>query len=123
MQPKADRAVTRTTDDKGKRIALVPLTRSGRPAVIFEEDYDMLVAMGVSPLWHHNSNGKGLSYVRARIPYQERTLFTVARLVLGVGKRKVVKHRNGDRLDLRRPNLYVEAGSKAKDGPDLHGAA
>ena len=104
----------RATDNTGNPIVRVPMDRKGdRWATLDAEDFDRIVAEGVSMSWHCNDNGAGQSYVKAYAPEASGGLVSVPRIVMRAGPKEVVRYVTRDRLDLRRGNLTIAKG-KAK---------
>jgi hypothetical protein len=109
-QPK--RLPTYTRDADGDPIAVVPLARGG-DAIVDADVLEDLLQRGVTLNWTFNLSGGGeFAYVRTRTA--SRNLVTVAREVIGARPREIVRYRNGDRRDLRRRNLYVSSGGRAR---------
>lgn len=79
-------------------------------AVVDRDDYDALAAAGFPTRWFINSTGNGYWYVRFSPGRFAGKLETVARTILGPRRGRVVKYRDGDRLNLRRSNLYYAQG-------------
>lgn len=107
------RPVHWTVDESGRPLVRVSIPNCHRPAVLLGEDYAALMLAGVSPNWFINQNGRKLWYVRTPVGVNGRP-DTVARLILGVGKGARVKYVDGNRLNLRRENLYVEQTRRLK---------
>lgn len=107
-QPK--RQPTFTTDNDGLPIVLVPLA-NGRVATVDLSDWEDLLCAGLTPQWTLNDSGNGFAYVRAQ---GRENLVVVARVITGAGRREIVRYCNGDHLDLRRRNLRVTSGGRAK---------
>lgn len=105
------RQPTFTTDENGAPIVIVPLA-TGQTARVDLADWEALLLRGVSPNWTRNTAVNGFAYVRARAAGQN--LLMVAREILGARPREIVSHRNGDRTDLRRANLKISTGGRAK---------
>lgn len=105
------RQPTFTADEHGQPIVLVPLA-TGHTARVDLADWEALLLRGVSPNWTRNTAVAGFAYVRARGP--GRGLVMVAREIVGARPREIVSHRNGDRTDLRRSNLKISTGGRAK---------
>jgi len=111
------RMAHRSIDPGGRPIVRVPLAHTKvtsknprRFALLDAEDFDRLMAAGVSPCWTLNRDGKmGIGYVRA--PWgsdpRGRTLVSIAPLVLGTEPGQRVHYRDGNRLNLRRSNLWA----------------
>ena len=77
----------------------------------------MLLAEGYSDQWNFNRVGQAYGYVRCKDGKVKGGLSTVARLVLGAGKKQVVHYRDGDRLNLCRSNLYITKGNASGAPP------
>ena len=71
----------------------------------------MLLADGYSDHWNFNRVGEGYGYVRCKDGKIKGGLSTVARLVLGAGKKQVVHYRDGDRRNLCRSNPFIPKGN------------
>lgn len=127
----ARRAAAFTTDDKGRRIALVPLPDGVQHVRILRNDYLRITrTLGASDQWQENDNGAGKGYIRVRlpknlpegIPYLEdavsprQTHAVIARLVLKVPPDRIVRYRDGDRLNLLPENLYTEEDDSPRPG-------
>ena len=101
------------TDADGRKLARVPLAHRSECAVLDYEDFGELLERGYSTQWHFNHNGKPhMRYVRCG--GDEVRLTAVARLILGAGPRTHISYKDGDRLNLRRENLVLRKGGKAK---------
>lgn len=108
MSTRKPRAATFETTADGKLLALVPLAGDRGTARLDAEDYHRLRAAGVSDQWTLNANSKGTLYVRCPMHGKPGDLATVARLIVNAPAGRIVRYRNGDRLDLQRRNLCVE---------------
>jgi hypothetical protein len=97
--------LTTFVDADGVTCIRVPLANTYESAILWKADYDRLKAAGLSSYWCLNGNGHGGFYVRAKRP--GLSYLMVARLVLDEPEGAIVRYANGDRLDLRRPNLYI----------------
>ncbi|MCB4822627.1 hypothetical protein [Roseicella aerolata] len=87
--------------------------QDGRTIVVDAADYRRLLALGFTGRWFTNEVTTGYRYVRvSRDPRETggQALFTVSRLILGAGERQSVRHRDGNRLNLRRRNLALRGG-------------
>lgn len=88
--------------------ALVPLGNlPGQFAKLDLQDLQRLRAAGYDKAWFVNSNGGRLLYVRTNGLPGDPTLVQVSRLITGAGNREVIRHADGDRLNLTRRNLQV----------------
>lgn len=117
----AARAAHRTTAPDGGRIVIVPLT-GGRSATIDEADYEWALSIGLSPAWVLNDAGNGLCYVRSRrsAEFGATNNVQVARVLMTPPPGCVVKHADGDRLNLRRANLSVVEGPSPAKARERH---
>lgn len=84
-----------------------------------EPDFDRIVASGIAPRWVLNEAFPGFYYVRCYQPDVAGKLGLVARHVLQAGQGQVVKYRDGDRLNLRRSNLYLTTGRAKGQSPNV----
>ena len=96
--------------EDNKQIVRLPLAGEGGNALINREDFDRLVdELGLSTNWTLN-----MGQVRAPLNSTKGHLIGVARALLGAGAKQYVAYVNGDRTDLRRKNLMLKRGSRAK---------
>lgn len=100
-----------TRDEHGQPIAVITLA-NGTTARLDLIDWESLLQRGVSPNWTLNSVGGGFAYVRAKTPGQRAVM--IAREITGAQPRQIAGYRNGDRTDLRRSNLTLTTGGRAK---------
>lgn len=100
------------TDPDGTPVTGVILGNSEDICWIYTEDYERINAMtGKVRSWYVNTNGhNSIKYVRVK---HLGNNFMVSRLVLGHQPRTAIKYRDGNRLNLRRSNLYVDFGRGA----------
>lgn len=96
-------------DDKGQ--VQMPFNHRGstRFAVIDADDYDRLWNTGLKLTLSLNSVGT----VMLCLPREAGSvsdLATLSRIVMAAGHGQVVKHRNGDKLDVTKANLYLAKG-------------
>ncbi|SON53703.1 hypothetical protein HDIA_0162 [Hartmannibacter diazotrophicus] len=102
-----------------REVVRVPL-RPGedRHATIYREDYERLLRNGVGTHWFVSKAG-GREYVRAYCRGATGDQITVARAVLGVGRRANVSYVTKDRTDLRRGNLRAVKGNGRRNDTAL----
>lgn len=101
-------------------VVRVPLSPAGNgEALVYADDYDRLVRMGVGTRWFLVRNGYGQAYVRAHLRTATGGQITVARLILGLGRGACVRYYGSDRTDLRRDMIYAERGYARRDDVDL----
>lgn len=116
--------ITYARDADGVEVALVPVnSRKGIVgcATIERSDLERLDAYGVPRHWYLNS-AHGCGYVSFAARAFKGGNQTVARLIVGAGFRKAVRYRDGDRLNLRRSNLYLADGPTAKGKTPVAGS-
>lgn len=101
------RAPTFTTDERGRPIARVPLAGLGGDALIDREDWDRLMAAGISTSWYIVSTGDGPTrFPVVRVGVRGKDV-AVARLILGADPRLRLVYATDDRRDLRRSNVSL----------------
>lgn len=114
----------RCRDDSGREIVKVATDAEGRRwATLYADDFDRLAMMGLSRTWFFNHSGGGYWYVKAHAPSASGSLVSVARLILEMGPKEVVRYLNGDHLDLRRENLGVRSGWAKRTDAEICGPA
>lgn len=93
----------RIVTERGKSLAVVPLSRSGEnDAVLEQQDYEMLIAAGVSPNWHTVGGS-----VTAHTPKGQRL---IGRILMGAEAGEQVRYLDGNTLNLRRSNMTLKIG-------------
>jgi hypothetical protein len=111
------RTITDRRDEKGKKIVLVPLSdkANGRhTAIVYEKDWDELIALGLSPRWRFKIDGK-FRRVTVWNTGAHREV-EVARLIVAAGPGQGIVYVNNNPLDLRTGNLGLGTGrGKYKD--------
>ena len=113
MNQRTTRTPAHARDIDGKEIVLIPLANHSEPAKILREDFETLSAAGYTQNWTFNARASGPGarrYVRCAAHDRKGNLTRVARLVLNTPRGRVVKYRDGNRLNLRRDNLLLSAG-------------
>lgn len=99
----------RAFDVDGAAVVHVQMSNApGTFATFDAADYDRLRKL-YPGLWRLNDNGKGAIYVRAIAPGSGHRNVNLAREALQPGQRQVVRYRDGNRLNLRRSNLQLQA--------------
>lgn len=107
LYPTARRPLIACEDDEGHLIVHVDLGK-GRFAVVDHTDFARLMDLGLSPNWVYAPSGGDYFYVRVKPPksFPKHTLASISRFILPPERRGVVvRHRDGDVLNLRRSNL------------------
>jgi hypothetical protein len=89
-----------------KNLVQVPLDQSDRPAILYEDDFALLMDMGVSPRWSYNAATMG--HVKC---YCGGKALSIARILVDAGKGERIQFLNCDRTDLRRDNLVIAKGA------------
>lgn len=103
-------------DESGELVAYVGLGRKGEKghAILYEEDLDLLLSLGLSLRWNRLSKGGTITCPASQTSVQ------VARVLLDAGPGQNIHYRNGDPTDLRRRNLAInEAGFATRRDRDL----
>ncbi|PAY10973.1 hypothetical protein CK489_02170 [Bradyrhizobium sp. UFLA03-84] len=93
-------------DDDGNEIVNVPLSKSTSFATLYLEDYNELMALGVSSRWTLNQG-----IVSICVP--KRSCLSVARIITDAAGERVA-YANGDKTDLRRSNLVFAGKGNSK---------
>lgn len=98
----------------------VSLGRSGKLAVIDQDDYQRLVEGGLGRSWYAVPNGRGRDYVYAN--HRERGTVRVPREIMGLrrGDGCRVRHLDGNWLNLRQSNLAVDEPGTRKIKTQRH---
>lgn len=106
---------TSVIDHDGVSIALVPLEYEDAPARLLLEDYNRLAEAGVSGRWGlYNVRGKAHVWCGTR---RLGDFAKVARLIMGADACHRVGYNTGDRLNLRRDNLWIKYRSPRQTRP------
>jgi hypothetical protein len=101
--------VTHELDPDGNtQLITVPLTNVDQSAVIFKEDFDFLLSLGVDPRWRLSAN---LVLVRGKHE-------PVSRLIVDARKGEKVRYKDGDPTNLRRSNLFKVSGAGKSDAQE-----
>lgn len=112
------------TDNRGRAIVRVPLgNRPGAYATVEAEDFTRLVQAGLSAHWFAVKDGGGLEYVRVRATGASGGQITLARAILGLGRRQSVSFLSQDRFDLRRANLITKRGNGSRNDAQVYAQA
>ena len=100
----------RAFDLDGTAVVHIPMSNArGTYATFDAADYDRLRTL-YPGAWRLNDNGSGKLYVRAVTPRTLGMNVNLAWEALQPGPGRIVRYRDGNRLNLRRSNLYVEEG-------------
>ena len=108
-QDPAARELREGIDADGTPLVYVPLANSDKCATVAKRDYKNVLAMGVSPFWQWNTNGKLNHYVRAgqRVGPSARWFVSIARMIVGAQVGERVTFKDSDPTNLRRSNLRL----------------
>lgn len=121
-----DNIITFTHDDDGRAVAHVPLRDRKHNvidfAIIERDDLEGLQAAGVPTPWFLNTSSSGQAYVNAPERDHKGRSLPVARTIIGAGKGTIVRYRDGNRLNLKRSNLYLAKHAAAKGKTPLAGS-
>jgi len=106
---RTQRIIRHLIDENGKKVVHIPLDdKAKRYAILFEEDYQNLIDLGLSPRWRIKQD-RGAK----RVMVWNRTTgyeVAVARLIVSAGAKQSVTYANGNPLDLRATNLVIGLG-------------
>lgn len=97
------------TTENGRQIVHVPLPNHPTPAVVYLEDFEKCLALGISDQWLVN-HVREYAYVRAHLSTVCGGLTTLARHIAGARKGEIVRYADSDPTNLLRENLYIERG-------------
>ena len=96
----------RTVREEARVVDFELSNRPGVFAIMDLKDAEAWIAAGRSTSFMALSNGQGREYVAFYDPSRAGDTALVARVLLASGTR-AVRYRDGDRLNLRRSNLYT----------------
>ncbi len=85
--------VTRSKDDDGVPIISIPIANSNKPAILYQEDFDLLLSLNIDPRWTFNAN-----------------LLPIARILFDAKAGEKVRYKDGNSLNLKRDNLLKAKG-------------
>ena len=117
--PMTGEPVVTALPDNAVSVSLFGSRAAGRSMTLDADVWDDVSRM--TKRWVLNTNGRGLDYVRsgtrlsgsvARQP-GDRPTATLARIILNARRREEVGYRNGNHLDLRRANLWLDHPQRA----------
>ena len=101
--------IIHTADHNGEQIVKVPLVNSRRHAILYPNDFKLLLSLDVRPKWYYIDG-----HVMVNVPKPEQNYrhgyCPISRLIMDAGPRQIVKYLNRNRLDLRRSNLLLAVG-------------
>lgn len=117
MKKTARKPMILTTED-GRQIVHVPLPNHPTPAVVYLEDFEKCLALGISDQWLVN-HVRHYSYVRAHLSTVCGSLTTLARHIVDARRGEIVRYLDGDPTNLLQENLYVERGYAKGASPAL----
>lgn len=103
--------------DGGKIVKVEMSNRQGTFVTVDADDYVALVAEGLPTRWFLNRAGSGHDYVRFAPGRFAGKLETVARRIVRSRPGRIVRYVDGDRLNLRRSNLYLIPGNARGQTP------
>lgn len=95
--------IEHSLDEDGVPIVSIPVSNSNKNATLFEEDYNLLVSIGVDPRWRLSANcvlAKGKS--------------PIARLIADAKSGETIRYKDRDSLNLKRDNLVTVIGAAGR---------
>jgi len=99
--------VLHSRDEDGNEIVTVPLSNIDKKVILYKDDFNELLSLGVVPKWTLNAN---LVLARGRMP--------IGRLIVDAKKGEKVEVLDGSPLNLRRSNLFVSLGNAKYNARD-----
>ena len=99
---KQKRTVEYGIDDSGKSVAVVSLPRNKTAVTLYRSDFDMLLALGLSPIWHYTKDRGAVAWLK-----KWRRWGSLARLIADAGPDTNVLFKDGNKLNCRSDNLIV----------------
>jgi len=100
--------ILRRIDEDGKSIVGVLLANVSRTCWLYADHYEDIIKQYGLASWMLCSAGEGKpSYVRFK---HQGKLITVSRLILNAPPRTAVRHKDGNTLNLRETNLWLDHG-------------
>ena len=99
--------------------SLVRVEMTNRPgvfAIVDRDDFTTWTDQGHSTRWFFNGTGQH-KYVRTYDPECAGGTVSVVRLMFQPAQGRIVRYRNGNRLDLRRENIIVTGGYSTGRSP------
>jgi hypothetical protein len=101
--------ITNFLDEDGNPIVSVPLTNTDKSAILYREDFDRLIKLGLDPRWRL-SMGQVLERGRGRV--------SIARLVANAKEGEKIQYIDKDPSNLKRDNLVNAAGGGKSNSID-----
>jgi len=112
---KEERSLVRHfTDQSGRALVAVTVTKRDREVILTAEDWAHVQAQGVSAKLFANSNGAKSTYVRCK-PHGRNTT-SVAKLILHPTPHQHIHHLDGDGYNQRPENLILGDGYHCTKG-------
>ena len=98
------------TETNGNKIVEIGMAHN-RTVIMDEVSYTKLIGLGLKMTFWVNDNGKGNEYVRTHYSPASKTEnnVQVVRLILDGSHGTVVRYKDGNRLNLRLSNLYLDS--------------
>lgn len=99
--------------ENDKELCIVPLgPRQHKVAMIYKEDYDFLMKLGVSQAW--NTLNKGAYVYAASFERGKASPVMIGRILMNAKEGQHVKYLDGDPTNLRRENMRLRYRSDVK---------
>jgi hypothetical protein len=93
--------VNHELNEDGIPIVKIPLTNSDRLVVLYEQDFNTIIELGVTPIWKLTNN---------QVFARGRGRFPIARLVANAKAGETIKLIDKDPCNLKRDNLLTTGG-------------
>jgi hypothetical protein len=93
-------------DPDGQATVVVSLPKN-KAAVLYQADFEMLLGLGLSPIWHYRTDKGVVAWLK-----KWRRWGSLARLIADAGPETNVLFKDGDKLNCRSDNLIVTEGKR-----------
>jgi len=95
-------SITHFMDDEGIPCVSVPLTNVPKSVILYQEDFNLLIEMGLTPLWR---------FTQGQVVEIGRPKISVPRAVVDAKGGDSIEFKDHDPLNLKRSNLNYSQGN------------